>query len=99
MLLFDVFWRMCGENSYNVLMLLLFILVWIPISATLCMRAVLMLWHAFMFLGLRHVGFFPSFILFAWWFSLPFLPRTLFGTGSSIMKAFLRDHGYGDPQN
>jgi hypothetical protein len=34
--------------------------LWVPISATLFRRAVLMLWHAFMFLGLR---FFPLFFL------------------------------------
>jgi hypothetical protein len=32
--------------------------LWVPISATLFMRLVLMLWHAFLFLGLR---FFPLF--------------------------------------
>jgi hypothetical protein len=32
--------------------------LWVPISATLCRRAVLMLWHAFLFLGLR---LFPRF--------------------------------------
>jgi hypothetical protein len=45
-----------GDNSCNVFLLLL-MLLWVPISATLCMKAVLMLWHAF-FLGLR---FFPLF--------------------------------------
>jgi hypothetical protein len=45
------FGGMCGENSCNVCMLL-FKVLWVPISATLCMRAVLMLWHAFLFLGL-----------------------------------------------
>jgi hypothetical protein len=49
---------MCGENSRNVF-LLLFMVLWVPIFATLCMRAiVLMLWHAFLFLGLRLVGVF-----------------------------------------
>jgi hypothetical protein len=32
---------------------------WVPISAMLFRRAVLTLWHAFLFLGLR---FFPSFL-------------------------------------
>jgi hypothetical protein len=32
--------------------------LWVPIFATLFRRAVLMLWHAFLFLGLR---FFPLF--------------------------------------
>jgi hypothetical protein len=39
--------------------LLLFKALWVPISATLCRRAVLTLWHAFLFLGLR---FFPLFL-------------------------------------
>jgi membrane protein implicated in regulation of membrane protease activity len=39
----------------------LFMVLWVSISAMLCMRAVLTLWHAFMFLGLRF------FLLFAWW--------------------------------
>jgi predicted membrane protein len=46
--------------------------LWVPISATLFRRAVLMLWHAFLFLGLL---FFPSFLLFAWWPPLLFLVR------------------------
>jgi hypothetical protein len=56
--LFGVFWGMCGESSCHVF-LLLFMVLWVPISATLCRRAVLMLWHAFLFLGL-------------WFFSLLF---------------------------
>jgi hypothetical protein len=48
---------MCGESPCKVF-LLLFMVLWIPISATLCRKAVLMLWHAFLFLGL---GFFPLF--------------------------------------
>jgi hypothetical protein len=55
--LFGIFGGMCGEISCNVF-LMLFMALWVPISATLCRRAVLMLWHAFMFLGLR---FFPFF--------------------------------------
>jgi hypothetical protein len=55
--LFGVFWGMCDVNLCNAF-LLLFMALWVPISATLFMRAVLMLWHAFMFLGLR---FFPLF--------------------------------------
>jgi hypothetical protein len=35
--------------------------LWVLIFAMLCKRAMLMLWHAFLFLGLRHVGFFPPF--------------------------------------
>jgi hypothetical protein len=48
---------MCDVNSCNVF-LLLFMALWVPISATLFRRAVPMLWHAFLFLGLR---FFPDF--------------------------------------
>jgi hypothetical protein len=53
---FDVFGGMCGDNSYNVFMVL-FTVLWVPIFATPCMKAMLMLWHAFVFLGLRHVSF------------------------------------------
>jgi hypothetical protein len=62
--------RMCGESSCNVF-LLLFMVLWVPISAMLCKRAVLMLWHAFMFLGLRLFPLF--FFLLAWWLVLLFL--------------------------
>jgi hypothetical protein len=55
--LFGVLGGMCGDNSCNVF-LLLFMVLWLPIFATLCMRALLMLWHAFMLLGFR---FFPLF--------------------------------------
>jgi hypothetical protein len=51
---------MCDVNSCNVF-LLLSMALWVLISATLFRRAVLVLWHAFLFLGLR---FFPSFLLF-----------------------------------
>jgi hypothetical protein len=54
---FGVFLRMCGKSLCNVF-LLLFMVLWAPISAMLCRRAVLMQWHAFLFLGLR---FFPFF--------------------------------------
>jgi hypothetical protein len=57
---FGVLGGMCGDNSCNVC-LLLFMVLWVPISATLCRRAVLMLWHAFLFLGLR---FFPVFFFY-----------------------------------
>jgi hypothetical protein len=56
-LLFGVFGGMCGESSCNVF-LLLFMVLRAPISAMLCRRAVLMLWHAFTFLRVR---FFPLF--------------------------------------
>jgi hypothetical protein len=70
-----LFWGMRGESSCN-LFLLLFMAPWVPISTTLCRRAVLMLWHAFLFLGLRPVGFLPR-SFFAGWFSLLFLVRIL----------------------
>jgi hypothetical protein len=54
---FGFFGGMCDVNSCNVF-LLLFMALWVPISAALFRRAVLMLWHAFLFLGLR---FFPLF--------------------------------------
>jgi hypothetical protein len=44
--------------------MLLFMALSVLISATLFRRAVLVLWHAFVFLGLR---FFPPFFFFAWW--------------------------------
>jgi multisubunit Na+/H+ antiporter MnhG subunit len=47
MFLFDIFWGMCGENLCNVV-LLLFMVLWAPVSATLFRRAVLMLWRAFL---------------------------------------------------
>jgi hypothetical protein len=40
--LFSVFGEMCGESSCNVFVLL-FMVLWVPISVMLCMRAVLML--------------------------------------------------------
>jgi hypothetical protein len=43
---------MCGENPCNVFVLLV-MGPWVSISVTLCKRAVLILWHAFLFLGLR----------------------------------------------
>jgi hypothetical protein len=56
---FRRFGGVCNENSCNVF-LPLFMVLWVPISAMLCMRAVLTLWHAFLFLGLR---FFPLFFV------------------------------------
>jgi hypothetical protein len=55
---FGVFGGMCDVNSSNVF-LLLFMVLWILISATLWRRAVLTLWHAFLLLiGLRFSPFF-----------------------------------------
>jgi hypothetical protein len=48
---FRRFRGLCDVNSCNVF-LLLFMALWVPISATLFKRAVLTLWHAFLFLGL-----------------------------------------------
>jgi hypothetical protein len=59
-------------DTILLLFLLLFRALWVPISATLFMRVVPMLWHAFLFLGLM---FFFSFLLFAWWLPLLFLVR------------------------
>jgi hypothetical protein len=58
--LFGVFGGMCGDNSCYVFLLLVMVLR-VPISASLYMRAMLMLWYAFLFLGLRF--FPPSFFL------------------------------------
>jgi hypothetical protein len=58
--LFGVFGGIYGENSCNVF-LLLFMVFWVAIIATFSWRAVLALWHAFLFLGLRF--FPPSFFL------------------------------------
>jgi hypothetical protein len=51
--LFGVFWGDVRHvNSCNVI-LLLFIALLVPISATLFRRAMLTVWHAFVFLGHR----------------------------------------------
>jgi hypothetical protein len=50
---------MCDVNSCDVFQLL-FMAQWVPIFATLSRRAVLTMWQAFMFLGLR---FFPLLLL------------------------------------
>jgi hypothetical protein len=42
---------MCDVNSCNVF-LLLFMALWVPVSATFFRRAVPTLWHAFLFPGL-----------------------------------------------
>jgi hypothetical protein len=55
---FDVLGGMCGENSCNVFMML-FMILWVPNSAALRKRAVLILWRAFLFFGLRAMGWFP----------------------------------------
>jgi hypothetical protein len=61
--IFSVLGGMCDVNTCNVF-LMLFMVLCAPIFATLCRRAVLTLWHAFLFLGL---SFFPLFFFFAWW--------------------------------
>jgi hypothetical protein len=55
--IFGIFGGNCGESPCNVF-LLLFMVLWVPISAMLCGMALLMLWHAFMFLGLRSFSLF-----------------------------------------
>jgi hypothetical protein len=52
MFLSGVFGGMRDENSCNVF-LLLFVVLWVLISATLCKRVVPMVWHASLFLGLK----------------------------------------------
>jgi hypothetical protein len=74
MLHFGVLGGMCGKSSCNIF-LLLFMLPSVPISAMPCRRAVLTLWHAFLFLWLR---FLSSFLLFAWWLMLLFLVRKIY---------------------
>jgi hypothetical protein len=62
---FDAFGEMRGKKLCN-FFLVLFMVLWVPIFATLSRRALQMLWHdAFMYLGLRHVAFSPpySFLL------------------------------------
>jgi hypothetical protein len=49
---FRRFGGMCDVNSCNVF-LMLFMALWVPLSATLFRRAVLTLWHAFLLVGLR----------------------------------------------
>jgi hypothetical protein len=70
---FRLFGGIRGENSCNVF-LLPFIVLWVPICATLCRRAMLMVWLAFLFLGLG----FLSFSLLPWWSPLPFLLKNTF---------------------
>jgi hypothetical protein len=41
---FGVLGGICGDNSCSAF-LLLFVVLWVPISVMLCMRVVLMLWH------------------------------------------------------
>jgi hypothetical protein len=52
------------KKGYGNSNLLLFMALWVPISATLFRRAVLTLWYAFLFLGLRFF-LFSSFCLVA----------------------------------
>jgi hypothetical protein len=49
---------MCGENSCNVFVLVFVVVLWVHVFAILCMMVVPILWHASMFLELRHVGCF-----------------------------------------
>jgi hypothetical protein len=59
---FDGFWKMCVENSCNVFMLF-FMVVWVPIFATLGSADVVACLHVPRALAF---GIFPSFLLFAW---------------------------------
>jgi hypothetical protein len=52
------FLRLLGDESLCNVFLLLFMVIWVPIFATPFRSAVLMLWHAFLFLELM---FFPPF--------------------------------------
>jgi hypothetical protein len=81
---FRCFLGMCGEKSCNVLMML-FMVLWVPIFATLCRRAVLMLWHAFLFVGLR---FFPPFY-FCCVISTAFFVYVIYFVESSFVASFL----------
>jgi hypothetical protein len=56
-----VFGGMCGENSCNVFLLLVMVLT-VPIVAVVCMRAVPLLWHVSLLLGLRPAGVFPPYL-------------------------------------
>jgi hypothetical protein len=47
-----LFRRFLGDVRRVQRFLLVLMALWVPILATLCKRAVLMLWHAVMFLGL-----------------------------------------------
>jgi hypothetical protein len=58
---FDVLGGMCGENSCKVF-LMLFMVLWIPISATLCMRVVACL----LVPQALACGVLSSLLLFAW---------------------------------
>jgi hypothetical protein len=57
MYLFGILGGMCGVSSCNVF-LQPFMALWVPISVTLFKRAMLTLWHAFLFLGLFPLFFF-----------------------------------------
>jgi hypothetical protein len=55
---FGGFWGVC-ENSCNAFLLLFVMILWVPIFAMLCRKAVPMLWHVSLFLGLCGLwGFF-----------------------------------------
>jgi hypothetical protein len=80
---------MCDVNSCNAF-LLLFMALWVPISATIFRRAMLTggLLHAFLFLGPRASGLlsFSSLLLrFAWWPPLLLLVRMFLLCKSTIV--------------
>jgi hypothetical protein len=63
---------------------------WVTIFAMLCMRAVPLLWHVSMFVGLIGRSGFSSFcvssFVFYWWFSMFFLVRNSLYCNSQLME-------------
>jgi hypothetical protein len=76
MFLFGVFWGMCVVNSCNVF-LLLFLALRAHVSAMLFRRAVLTLWHAFLFLGLRFIPEIEIEIVYNMYRMRRFTPKTV----------------------
>jgi hypothetical protein len=77
---FRRFWGDVRENLCNVF-LLLFMALWVLTFAMRCRRAVLMLWPAFLFLGLKSMGFPPPLtiiLLGGFHFFVRFLERFFF---------------------
>jgi hypothetical protein len=88
---FDGFWGMRGDNSSNVF-LLLFMVLWVPIFAMLSKRAVPMLWHVSLFLGLRPVAFPPLFLfLIGGFYFLLLVRKTIFMGRAYIWRNYLSD--------
>jgi hypothetical protein len=70
MFLFGVFGGMCGESSCDVL-LPLFMVLWVPISAMLCSAYDVACLHV------PRAWIFSSFLLFAWWLMLLLLVKNV----------------------